>query len=111
MFRIETLCKNGIRFQIKGKRSSKMRLPALGALGRMSSAAGRFNSVCRAYHVAPSAHNRYAPEEMMASGQSKAYRMPAKPYMMLYDCQIILGRKTEPPAMPITQPSTEALPA
>ncbi len=42
----------------------------------------------------------------MASGQSKAYRMPAKPYMMLYDCQIILGRKTAPPAMPITQPST-----
>ena len=83
MFRMETLCRNGSRFQISGSRSSRMRFPAFGALGRMSSAAGCRSSACTTYQVVPSAHSRYAPDETSASGQSKAYRMPVKPYMIL----------------------------
>ena len=111
MFRMETLCRNGSRFQSSGSRSSRMRLPAFGALGRISSAAGFCSSACTTYHVVPSAHSRYAPDETSASGQSKAYRMLVKPYMILYACQIIFGRKYEPAAMPSTQPRTEAIPA
>ena len=111
MLRMETLCKNGIRFQRPGSRSSKIRLPAFGALGRMSSAAGRCSSACATYHVVPSAQSRYAPADNSASGQSNAYRMSVKPYMILYPCQIIFGRKYEPAATATTQPSTEALPA
>lgn len=51
------------------------------------------------------------PADNSASGQSNAYRMSVKPYMILYPCQIIFGRKYEPAATPTTQPSTEALPA
>lgn len=88
-----------------------MRLPAFGALGRINSAAG----FCQfgVYDVPRRTERaqQICADETSASGQSKAYRMLVKPYMILYACQIIFGRKYEPAAMPSTQPRTEAIPA
>ena len=86
-------------------------MPAFGAFGRISSAAGRDSSASMAYHVVPSAQMRYAPTDPSASGQSNANRMSVKPYMILYPCQISFGRKYAPALIPTTQPRIEALPA
>ena len=62
--------------------SRNTRLPALGDLGRISSAAAFRSSARQESQVAPMEHSSAAPKATRASAGLKMYSSGAKPYMM-----------------------------
>ena len=82
MFLAETFCIKLKRFQINVMRSSRVRFPASGALGLISSAGTSLSSLRQQSHVTSSIAARFAAVISAAKSQFTLNTSPEKLYMI-----------------------------